>query len=116
MEEKITKTICVVYRIAFVLTVGSVYRYRANDLVRIMLYGFIMLLLGILIVSQIYQLIRERRAAAGRPPLSIRSPVLLGVLLSGVPVKSVREGWYALLLILLLAAVTGFVKYPGFYL
>ena len=81
-----------------------------------MLYGFIMLLIGILIVSQIYQLIRERRAAAGRPPLSIRSPVLLGFLLSGVPVKSVREGWYALLLILLLAAVTGFGKYPGFYL
>ncbi len=113
--SKVAKTICVTYRIVFVLTIGSVYRYRINDPVRIMLYCFLMLLIGILIVSQTYQLIREKRVAAGKPPLTVRSSVLLGLLLSGVPVKSVREGWYGLLLMLFLAAVTGFVSYPSFY-
>ena len=97
------------------LTIGSVYRYRINNPFRIVIYCFLMLLIVILIVSQTYQLIREKRAAAGKPPLAVRSSVLLGFLLSGVPVKSVREGWYGLLLVLFLAAVTGLVSYPGFY-
>lgn len=80
-----------------------------------MLYCLLMLVIGILIVSQIYQLSQAKRAAAGKPPLTVRSPVLLGFLLSGVPVRSVREGWYGLLLALVLAAVAGYVDYPGFY-
>ena len=118
MDEKASKaakTICIAHRLIFVLTIGSVYRYRINDPVRIVLYCFLMLLIAVLIVSQAYQLIQERRAAAGKPPLTVRSPVLLGFLISGVPVRSVREGWYGLLLMLLLAVVTGFVSYPGFY-
>lgn len=113
--SKVAKTVCIAYRLLTLIFVGGTYRYRMNDPVRVIFYCLRLLLFGILIISQTYQLIQAKRAAAEKPPLTVRSPVLLGLLCSGVPVRSVREGWYGLEVMLFVTAVIAFIDYPGLY-